>query len=450
MMILLRPCRIRSVYLLPVGFVLLIHISLVSTLYAQNGDANDPSSDEVLRLADRIRQEQYRLGELVLNDYPDNFHAIRLMGYVHSSQGNLEEMFKCWQRCADLAPDRADVLDQMAKHAMQAERYKEAIEYWKKALAIDPNLPDAYQFIGECLLNYGRPVDARRSLELATKKNPESAESFHLLGEAWFQSQEFEKAKQSFEKTIALQKNHTNAYYGLIKTCARLGLSDEMAKYAQAFQQLEAAAYDLDQQNRREFDDLASMRQKLANTYFDAGRIYLEQRPEQAERMWRRATELDIAHISSREALAALYIKQRNAAKAIEQYEALAHVVPTNPAYFRQLGLFYVGMRDFSKAEQALQTLIKLNPQDPMGYRTLVQVYLNTDQKSDLALKLATRATQLQPNAESHFILGLALARNGKREQAIRTVQKAVELAPEKTSYQRFLKSLQEGRRADD
>ena len=43
------------------------------------------------------------------------------------------------------------------------------------------------------------------------------------------QAQEFEKAKQAFEKTVALQKNHTNAYYGLIKTCARLGLSDEMA-----------------------------------------------------------------------------------------------------------------------------------------------------------------------------------------------------------------------------
>ena len=450
MMTLLTPCRLRLAYLLPFGFVLMLSISLISPLYAQNGDTTDPSSDEVLRLADQIRQEQYRLGELVLKDYPDNFHAIRLMGYVHSSQGNLDEMFKCWQRCADLEPGRADVLDQMAKHAMQAERYKEAIEYWKKALAIDPNLPDAYQFIGECLLNYGRPVDARRSLELATKKDPKSAESFHLLGEAWFQAQEFEKAKQAFEKTVALQQNHTNAYYGLIKTCARLGLSDEMTKYAQAFQQLEAAAYDLDQQNRREFDDLASMRQKLANTYFDAGRIYREQRPEQAEKMWRRATELDLTHVGSREALATLYIKQRNAAKAIEQYEALAQAVPTNPAYFRQLGLFYVGMRDLSKAEQALKTLIKLSPQDPIGYRTLAQVYLNTEQKTDLALRLAKRATQLQPNAESQFILGLALARNGQREQAIRTVQKAVEMAPEKTSYQRFLESLQGGSRADD
>ena len=97
-----------------------------------------------------------------------------------------------------------------------------------------------------------------------------------------------------------------------------------------------------------------------------------------------------------------------------------------------------------------MKTLIKLSPQDPMGYRTLAQVYLNTEQKTDLTLKLATRATQLQPNAESQFILGLALARTGQREQAIRTVQKAVELAPEKTSYQRFLESLQRGSRADD
>ena len=450
MMFLGKSCRYPLAYMLPFGFVLLLGIQLVSPLNAQKDNAEQQSSDKVLRQADQIRQEQYRLGELVLKDYPDNFHAIRLMGYVHSSQGNLVEMFKCWQRCADLEPDRADVLDQMAKHAMQAERYKEAIEYWKKALAIDPELPGAYQLIGECLLNYGRPADARRALELATKKEPDSAEAYHLLGEAWFQAQEFEKAKRAFEKTVALQKNHTNAYYGLIKTCARLGLSDEMAKHAKAFQQLEAAAYELDQQNRRDFDDLASMRQKLANTYFDAGRIYVEQHPEQAEQFWRRATEIETAHVGSREALAALYIKQRNASKALEQYQALAQAVPTNPVYLRQLGLLYVGMRDFPKAEQSLQALIKLNPRDPMGYRTLAQVYLNTGQKTALALKLATRAMQLQPNAESHFILGLALARSGKREQAIRSLEKAVELAPQKASYQRLLKSLQGSSPADD
>ena len=130
MMFLGKSCRYPLAYMLPFGFVLLLGIQLVSPLNAQKDNAEQQSSDKVLRQADQIRQEQYRLGELVLKDYPDNFHAIRLMGYVHSSQGNLDEMFKCWQRCADLEPDRADVLDQMAKHAMQAERYKEAIEYW--------------------------------------------------------------------------------------------------------------------------------------------------------------------------------------------------------------------------------------------------------------------------------------------------------------------------------
>ena len=70
MMTLLTPCRLRLAYLLPFGFVLMLSISLISPLYAQNGDTSDPSSDEVLRLADQIRQEQYRLGELVLKYYP--------------------------------------------------------------------------------------------------------------------------------------------------------------------------------------------------------------------------------------------------------------------------------------------------------------------------------------------------------------------------------------------
>ena len=211
-------------------------------------------------------------------------------------------------------------------------------------------MPGAYRLIGECLLNYGRTDDARRALELAVRREPKSAEAHYLLGEARFQLENFDEAQDAFESAIQLRPNHSKAYYGLVKTCARLGKSQLVAQYAKSFQQLEAAAVAADRQMRKDYDDIGSMCEKLANTCLDAGRLYAATDLNRAEELWLRGIKADPANVDIRSLLGKLYINQRNAPKALAQFEALHKLEPDNPSYLRQVSLLYIGMRDATQS----------------------------------------------------------------------------------------------------
>ena len=99
------------------------------------------SFQAVMEEAEALKQEQLAIADQLNQDFPHDFEALWILGFVHSSHGNLDEMYQCWQECSRLKPDRADVYEQLGRHAAQIEHYEEAVTYWQKALEIAPNLP---------------------------------------------------------------------------------------------------------------------------------------------------------------------------------------------------------------------------------------------------------------------------------------------------------------------
>ncbi len=427
-------------------FLLLLPIQLVNCAKHLRAQATEVPQPTVRAQAEGLKKRQYEIGTKVVTDFPDNFQALRLMGYVHSSHGRLDEMIACWQRCRELEPGRADIVDQLARQALKAEEYKEAIELWKQALEIDPNLKDAFRHVGEALLNLGRAEDAKRALRHQIKLSPNSVEANYLLGESYFQLQEFPKAKQSYRNVIRLQRSHSHAYYGLIKCCARLGQGEELVKYSKAFEQLEQAAISADQVVRSEFDDLQQMRSHLANTCVQAAELYRRADPAGARRLWEEAVDADPANANARQALAAYYLKQRNASAALEQYEALVKLEPKKPSHWRQIAFLYGRKGELANAEKAFKKMVEIAPKQAEPYRHLARFYLAANRENRLAEKLAARSLQSQPAAEGYFLLGWAQVKNGKGPQGVASVKKAIALKPDDPAYRQLLNSIEKSR----
>ena len=183
-----------------------------------------------------------RSAEQLLKDFPKNFEALRIMGFVYSGHGDREKMVQCWRQCVELQPNRADVHDQLGRYEFQNQAYEAAIEHWQRVLAIDAKFPGAHRQIGEALLQLGKPEDANTYLQLAIEIAPNDSEAHYFAGRSALPAPRLaSKPSRITPGQSELQPTHKQAYYGLIKTCGQLGERDEVAEYSQKFQQLQSA-----------------------------------------------------------------------------------------------------------------------------------------------------------------------------------------------------------------
>jgi tetratricopeptide (TPR) repeat protein len=102
-------------------------------------------------------------------------------GMRHQAQGKLDKALECYDAILKLEPNNTDALFMRARALMKAERYREAIDWAKRAAASKPNHP-ALQFI--IAFNYhslNRPFETIRHLKKALKLQPDYSMARLLL-----------------------------------------------------------------------------------------------------------------------------------------------------------------------------------------------------------------------------------------------------------------------------
>ncbi|OHB65780.1 MAG: hypothetical protein A2V70_00745 [Planctomycetes bacterium RBG_13_63_9] len=402
------------------------------------------SGSALLEQANALRDEQFEVAGRVSKDFPDSADALVLMGYVYSSHGMLAETAKCWERCLALDPKRADIYDQMGRLAVRREDYEEALGLWRKALKLQGAMPGAHHGMAEALMAMGRTEEAVAELHRELEISPGSSASHYALGQAYARLQEFEKAKASYLAAVRVQPDHLRAYYGLATVCARLGQREESANYREEFRKLKVLGVEANNDTRSQYDDLERMRVKLAVTCTDAGRVY--QRHGyiwRAEKLWRRAAELDSKNVVCRTLLAGVYEQGRRPEDALRMYGELAGIDPSNVGYHQKMGLLSAGLKRFDAAERAFKKMVEVAPQRGEGYRMLAQLYLNLDRDLSGAKELAATSVRLEPIAPSYFVMAWAHVKNGERAAALAAIRKAVDLDPGNTQYRKMYESIQ-------
>ncbi|MCA9184101.1 MAG: tetratricopeptide repeat protein [Pirellulaceae bacterium] len=421
---------------------LLIVLTCVVVIRGVAADDNPPVAltDQASAEADALRTEQYEIANRLIERYPDDFESLRILGFVHSCHGNFDEMRRCWLKCVQLQPQRVDVLDQLAKQAAKVEQYDEALDYWQRAQDIDEDDPGLSQQIGDTLLKLGRAAEARQQLQQAVQANPQDTQSVYLLGEACYRMRDYDAARENYLKVTRLAPTHAQAYYGLMRTYAQLKQPDEANRCADQFRKLESAAAEADRQFRQQFNDLTQMQTNLAHTCIDAGRVYLRNKADwnDSEKLWKRALELSPQFSMPRSLLAALYIQQQKNTNALAQYLELAKLEPNVLDHQQRIGFLQASVGNLKGAEAAMERIIALAPNDSTGYRSLCKLYLNSKQQPARALQLAQRAVQLDPAADSYFVLGWARAVNGQRQGALEALQQATKLDPDNATYRQL------------
>jgi tetratricopeptide (TPR) repeat protein len=88
----------------------------------------------------------------------------------------------------------------------------EAVNFFQKALEIEPDKAEHYFFLAECYVNIQMMAEAETNYQLAVQKDSKYFKAFYQLGVLRFKMQKYNEAIDALKASVAINKNYPKAY----------------------------------------------------------------------------------------------------------------------------------------------------------------------------------------------------------------------------------------------
>jgi len=307
--------------------------------------------------------------------------SLRQTALSFEQQGKNAEAETAWHAYSRAHPSDPEPYAHLGLLEARQEHYKEAVPFYRKALAMNPSVPGLRLNLGLALFKGGELKQAIQEFRpLLKSQAPGSPDAERL--------------------TILMGMAH----YGL-------------GEYVEAAPYLKAAA-DADPRN-------LPLRLSLAHSYLWS---------KQYQRVLDVYKEILTLNAESAEAYMLAGEAQdelKNHAGAIEQFRAAVKANPQEPDVHFGLGYLLWTQRQYVEAIPEFQAELANNPTHVQSMIYLADAHMQLNHP-EAAQPLLESALRLDPKRElAHLDLGILLSEAGHPDDALREMKEAVRLAPE-------------------
>lgn len=278
-------------------------------------------------------------------------------------------------------------LDQLLQHAYRSQqtgRPDEAIDYLKKALALQPMPADiqahAHNNLAALLARKGRYSDALRHYRDALHAKPDFVQAHYNLGLLLLTHQELDAAIKQFNNVRAFDPQHLHAAFYLgVLYLERNQLDDA----ATAFHQVLA----LDPSHIQSLNNLGVIALK-------------REQGQQAVDYFTKALALDNHNHDARSNLAATFMHHDRFENALTHYQELLTHAPLNKDYLYNAGVAQMALGHLNDAKSLFETLVSEQPDHAAGLTNLAAIHNRLGDKNK-AIALLQAAVVANPTDES-------------------------------------------------
>ena len=352
-----------------------------------------PTPEYVSRLQEHYQAGRLIEAELLATSLTQNFseHPLgwKILGAVLKQTGRHAESLVAEQKSVELAPEDAEVHNNLGNTLKEIGRLEEAEASYKKALGLNSNSAVIYYNLGVTLNQLGRLDEAESSFKQAIALKSDFAEAYSNLGNTLSAADRLNEAEASYQRAIALQPAAAEPHFNLGICLQRLG-------------KLEVAvvAYERALKCRPGW---AEAHCNLGNTVRELGRL------SEAAASYERATQLDpkfaMAHFNLGNSLRQL--GKLNDAEA--SYRRAAALDGNLPELHNNLGVTLKELNRLEEAEASYKNAIALKSDFAAAHNNLGNV-LKELGRLGAAISSYAAAIKLEPDyAEPKVNLGNAL-----------------------------------------
>lgn len=241
-------------------------------------------------------------------------------------------------------PDNDSLLYLRAKVYYNLEGYDEALKDLAQAIKIDSLQPQYYHLLADVLLDYGRPNDSKRAIDVllnATYLFPNSIPTLLKLSEFQLIVMQHGDALATLDKILQQEPNNPEAFFMAGRVALDMGDTTRAISSLQKSVQFNA---------------------DNADAWRFLGRIFSKKANPLAIRYFDNAIRVDSNDLESREYKGVFYKNQGDYQKAFEIYR---DIIGRNPDYsnaYFDMGVIYLETDSLQKAYDHFEFAIKTDP----------------------------------------------------------------------------------------
>ena len=316
--------------------------------------------------------------------------------------------------------EKPTLADAQAK--LDAGEVDEALAELNKLQAQDSNTPGLARALGVAAFRKGEFATVATELKQVTDKNPEDREAVQLLGLSYYYLGRTQDAIPLLERV-----------HGWFPT------ANVDASYVLGISYLRVNEYD---KARKSFAEMYDVGADSAASHLILARMLLREGYDPiAEQELLKANQIDPKLPGVHLFLGELYTYKSQIDKAIEEIKAELTIDPVNAEALYKLADAYSRAQKWDEAQRYLQRSIWIDSTSTGPYVLMAKVLLKKNEPT-LGARAAQKAIAMDPkNYYAHFLLGQALLKLGKTEEANAEMKISQELQSSQTHSAAELKA---------
>jgi len=187
-----------------------------------------PGDAALLQRAHRLHQdgkllEAQQTYEKFLGRVPDHAETLGNFGLLLHSQGEAERAVELYKQALTLNPQLWHLYYFLGNAFQERGLHAEAIAAYKKALVGGDNKADSLLQLGKAYSAADQPEEARECFEKVLRLCPDDSQASYQLGLFCFQQEQFEQAVSHFSAVISSQPDNVDVCFNLALCHKALG-----------------------------------------------------------------------------------------------------------------------------------------------------------------------------------------------------------------------------------
>ena len=370
-------------------------------------------TDELEVAIDEFREATHQK-----SDYADAYHNL---GVALAKTGDLTAAITAWTEAERLDPTGMSLhysLSALVSYNygvsfVKEGRVEQAMKEWRTALRIQSNFPETHYALALGFLVKQNPAMALVHLKSALSLVPDWVQAHEVLGQAHYESHEYDLARVAWLKALELNPGNAPIYANLSHLAVEEGNYLEAIDYAR---------------------QAIVLHPDLVPAHFHLGVALLVMGDVQASmEAFNKALVLEERLTPARLLLGVAWSRLGNWARAAHQWREALQQDPFGSETFWlhvNLGIALVSMGHFQDATKEFQWVVGHRPEWAQGWSQL-GVALMSQRRWREAVDAFEVAAQREPDwAHLHFMLGTTYAEQGELALAVQAFQEAVRIDP--------------------
>ena len=309
---------------------------------------------------------------------------INLAG-VYARQTEYSTAIQVLTRGVAALPGSAELKFRLGWNYFVQGRHAAAVEQFQQVIRLDSQRHQAYDFIARMYMAQEKREEAQQLLQQALVAHPDASALLARLGVLLLDAGNPVQASEYLERAIREDPDHAEAYYSLGQAYLRTGLSDRGHAVLHYFEFL--------QDNYQKLLDLKTaivLNPSDAAACFGLGKVYGRiGRYEAARQAYLAVLKIDPSHIDAQNNLGNIYLRQQRPHQAIQVFSTLLQADSSYVRAYNNLGYAYLAINLPQRAIQTYKKAIAIDPKYAQAYSSLGALYMQQGKIAEAQQQLA-------------------------------------------------------------